>query len=427
MQLNQSSASVFDVIVVGAGPAGMMTAISSARHGARVAILEQLNRPGLKLLATGGGRCNVTNTLDSDAFMERFGKHGRFMHPALNAMNGSKLRVFLAEHGVPTVSPDNFHIYPASNTSASVLHALWKLCSDQNIQRFLGTEAKSLLVDNESVTGIGTGAGPIAARSVVLATGGKSYPDLGATGSGFVLASGAGHTVTTPLPVLVPLVTRETWPRELSGVSLRQAHVWIDLPRRQKASCTGDMLFTLTGVSGPAILDLSRDVVPLLHEHGDVPIRINLQPETSVGQWNARFDDWQSAHGRKKVLKLLDQHLPASLARMILRLAGMADDVPAASFSRQQRDAVLELVTRLPLTVKSAGGFDNAMVTRGGVSLREVDPKTLQSRKVRGLYFAGEILDLDGPCGGYNLQWAFSSGWLAGLCAAAGSTTVPVA
>ena len=252
----------------------------------------------------------------------------------------------------------------------------------------------------------------------MLATGGKSYPDLGATGSGYGLATRAGHTITTPLPVLVPLVTRETWPRELSGVSLRQVHVWIDLPRRQKCRYTGDMLFTQTGVSGPAILDLSRDVVPLLQKHGDVPIRLDLQPETTAEQWKARFDEWQSAHGRKKIVNLLDQHLPASLARMVLRLAVIAEDVHAASFSRPQRDAVLGLVTRLPLAVKSAGGFDNAMVTRGGVSLREVDPKTLQSRKIRGLFFAGEILDLDGPCGGYNLQWAFSSGWLAGTGAA---------
>lgn len=418
MQPNSPSTPPFDTIVVGAGPAGMMAAISSSHHGAQVAILDQLDRPGLKLLATGGGRCNVTNTLDDDSFMERFGKHGRFMQPALSAMNGPKLRAFLAEHGVPTVSPDTFHVYPTSNTSASVLYSLWTLCSKQNVKRLLGTEAKALLIENESVVGIDANSGPIAARTVVLATGGRSYPDLGATGSGYSLAARAGHTIATPLPVLVPLVTRETWPGELSGVSLRQVHVWIDLPRRQKASCTGDMLFTRTGVSGPAVLDLSRDVVPLLHEHGDVPIRLNLQPETSAEQWNARFDEWPSAHGRKTVVKLLGQHLPASLARMILRLAGMAEDLPAASFSRPQRDAVLKLVTQLPLAVKSAGGFDNAMVTRGGISLREVDPKTLQSRKVRGLYFAGEILDLDGPCGGYNLQWAFSSGWLAGSSAA---------
>lgn len=396
----------------------MMAAISSAPRGAQVAILDQLDRPGVKLLTTGGGRCNVTNMLDKSSFMERFGKSGRFIQPALNAMSEPTLRAFLAKHGVPTVSPDHFHVYPASNSSASVLHALWELCTRRNVKQCLGTEAKLLLIENGFVTGIDTSSGRFAARSVILATGGKSYPDLGATGSGYTLAASAGHTITTPLPVLVPLVTRETWPGELSGVSLRQVHVRIDLPRRQKARCTGDMLFTRTGISGPAILDLSRDVVPLLQEHGDVPIRINLQPEISAEQWNARFDEWQSAHGRKKVLKLLGQHLPASLARVILRLAGMAEDVPAAAFSRPQREAVLELITRLPLAVKSSGGFDNAMVTRGGVSLREVDPKTLQSRKVCGLYFAGEILDLDGPCGGYNLQWAFSSGWLAGSSAA---------
>ena len=418
MNPNPPAVPFFDVLVVGAGPAGMMAAISSSHHGARVAILDQLDRPGLKLLATGGGRCNVTNTLDDASFMEQFGKNGRFMQPALKTMNGSGLRAFLAEHGVPTVSPDGFHVYPASNTSASVLQALWPLCSGQNVKRYLGTEAKSLRIENESVIGIETESGPIAAQTVVLTTGGKSYPNLGATGSGYRLAAQAGHMIVPPLPVLVPLVTRETWPGRLSGVSLRQVHVWIDLPRRQKAGCTGDLLFTRTGISGPAILDLSREVVPLLQKHGDVPLRVDLQPGTSAEQWNARFDEWPSAHGRKKILTLLDQHLPASLARTILQLAGVAEDTTAAAFSRLQRDAVLERITQLPLTVRSAGGFDNAMVTRGGIRLREVDPKTLQSRKVGGLYFAGEVLDLDGPCGGYNLQWAFSSGWLAGSSAA---------
>ena len=417
MTKNRSSSRVCDVLVVGAGPAGMMAAISSALRGASVTLCEQLAHPGAKLLATGGGRCNITNTLNDEEFMIRFGKNGRFMQPTLSTMNSSKLRAFLADHGVPTVAFDGFHIYPASNTSASVFHALWKLCAERNVKRLLGTKAKALVIQNESVTGLETSSGPIATRNVVLATGGKSYPDLGATGSGYGLAARFGHTITPPLPVLVPLVTRETWPRELSGVGLRQVHVWIDLPRWRKYSCNGDMLFTQTGVSGPVILDLSRDVVPLLQKHSDVPIRLNLQPETAVEQWKARFDEWRSAHGRKKIVNLLDRHLSASLARMVLRLAVIAEDVHAASFSRPQRDAVLELVTRLPLTVKSAGGFDNAMVTRGGVSLREVDPKTLQSRKIRGLYFAGEILDLDGPCGGYNLQWAFSSGWLAGASA----------
>lgn len=400
----------------------MMSAISATFAGARAEIIEQLDRPGVKLLATGGGRCNITNTLDTDSFMEHFGKHGRFMQPALSMMSSAKLRSFLAEHGVPTACPDNFHVYPVSNSSASVLHALWKLCDDLKVKRILGAEVKDLVVENGSVTGVDSTSGRIHAHRVVLATGGKSYPDLGATGSGYELAARAGHSIVPPLPVLVPLVTRQTWPRELSGVSLRDVRVWIDLPRHDKAARSGDMLFTLTGISGPAILDLSRDVVPLLRQNGAVPLRVNLCPDVSAGQWNARFDEWQSRHGRKKVVNLLDQHLPSSLARAILRLACADENIQAAAFTRQQRNAVLEHVSRLPLAVTGAGDFDNAMVTRGGVSLREVDPKTLQSRKVCGLFFAGEILDLDGPCGGYNLQWAFSSGWLAGLSAAQRST-----
>lgn len=413
-----SSSRICDALVVGAGPAGMMAAISAALRGASVVLIEQLTRPGMKLLATGGGRCNVTNTLEEEEFMSRFGKQGRFLQPALSMLNSTKLRAFLAKHGAPTMTPDGFHVYPASHSSTTIQQALWRFCAELNIERRLGVEAKELVIRENTVAGLQTSAGAMVAQNVVLATGGKSYSKLGATGSGYVLAARSGHPITALLPVLVPLVTRETWPPALSGVSLRQVRVWIDLPLRQTCDRVGDMLFTRTGISGPAILDLSRDVVPLLQKHGDVPIRLDIQPQTTVEQWRGRFDEWQSAHGRKKIVNLLDRHLPASLAKMILRLARLAEETSAASFSRPQREAVLGLVNRLPLIIQSAGGFDCAMATRGGVDLRAVDSKTLQSKKIRGLYFAGELLDLDGPCGGYNLQWAFSSGWLAGAGAA---------
>ena len=418
MGTNASDAPHSQVIVIGAGPAGMLSAISATIAGARVTIVEHLDRPGVKLLATGGGRCNLTNTLDTETFMHSFGKNGRFMQPALEEMSASRLRSFFADHNVPTVSPDGFHVYPLSNSAVSIQQALKQCCASLGVNFLLGTEAASLVIRESSLAGVTTSAGELPAASVILATGGRSYPDLGATGSGYALAVQAGHTIVEPLPVLVPLFTRETWPRELSGVSLQGVHAQIDLPRLRTDGCTGDLLFTRTGVSGPVILDLSREAVPLLREHGEVPLRINLEPATSPAVWNSRFENWSSAHGRKSVFRLLDQHLPSSLARIILRIADVSEETTAAGFRRSQRDAVLERLTKLPLAVTGAGGFDNAMVTRGGIRLREVDPKTLQSRITRGLFFAGEILDLDGPCGGYNLQWAFSSGWLAGRSAA---------
>ncbi|MFH0954355.1 MAG: NAD(P)/FAD-dependent oxidoreductase [Verrucomicrobiota bacterium] len=403
----------FDLAIVGAGPAGMMAAIAAAQDGARVAVCEQLERPGVKLLASGGGRCNLTNTLKTDDFMARFGRQGRFMQPALTLMDSSALRQFLRKLGVATASPDGFRVYPASNSSAQVQRAIWQRCTALKVTRLLDTRATALVVDEGRIRGVRTDSSAIAAPRVVLATGGRSYPELGATGSGYQLARQSGHTIVGPLPVLVPLITRETWPRECAGASLRGAHVWIE-SEHSRLGCVGDVLFTHSGLSGPAILDLSRDVAPILKQRGHAAIRMDLSLGTTAGQWLERFDTWQRRHGRRKVVNLLDDHLPASLSRSLASLAGIPDDLTAALLNRAQRQALANLLTGLPLTVVDTGGFKEAMITRGGVNLREVDPNTLQSRLVRGLHFAGEVLDLDGPTGGFNLQWAFSSGWLAG-------------
>ena len=232
-----------------------------------------------------------------------------------------------------------------------------------------------------------------------------------------MLARQAGHAIVEPMPVLVPLVTRETWPRQCAGAGVHGAHVWVDLRERGKLGCVGDILFTHTGISGPAVLDVSRDVVPLLRRRPEVPVRLDLTLGTAAGQWVEQFEKWQRDRGRKKVVNLLDEVLPSSLSKILASLAQVQPDTTPALLNRTQRQALAGLLTNLPLTVIASRGFDEAMVTRGGVNLREVDPNALQSRLVRGLFFAGEVLDLDGPTGGFNLQWAFSSGWLAGTAA----------
>jgi hypothetical protein len=218
----------------------------------------------------------------------------------------------------------------------------------------------------------------------------------------------------------VPLVTREAWPRRCAGVAVSPVRVWIDLARQSRAGVTGDVLFTHRGVSGPAALDLSGDVAALLAKHKEVPLRIDLAPGTSAAQWAARFDRWQADSGAKTVRGLLDRWLPKSLADAVSAAAGIDPAMRPAAVPRTRRRALAEHLAALPLTVIGTEGWDHAMVTRGGVSLKEVDPRTLESRRLPGLFFAGEILDLDGPCGGFNLQWAFSSGRLAGTSSAEG-------
>jgi len=306
------------------------------------------------------------------------------------------------------------------------------------------------------ITGVRTDHGEITAPAVILATGGKSYPKVGATGVGYVLARQAGHEIVPPLPALTALIARETWPGRCAGISLGDVRVWIDRKGAPKAGVRGEILFTHTGLSGPAILDISGEVSTLLyrsrqgpaekrgqapisndeigaspHFPGDLIVRLNLLPDMTAGDWMTRFDQWQHESGARSVVTLLAEHMPHSLARVLCEMAKIARPAPeegegpdlvlaplaCAHMDRATRQTLADLLTALPLTIRATEGFDKAMVTRGGVKLREVDPHTLGSKLADGLYFAGEILDLDGPSGGFNLQMAFSTGYLAGLSA----------
>jgi hypothetical protein len=232
------------------------------------------------------------------------------------------------------------------------------------------------------------------------------------------LARQAGHSILEPLPALVPLVTRERWPARLAGVAIPGARVWIALPKQSKAGVTGDVLLTHAGLSGPAVLDISGDVARLLHRGKPVPVRIELVAGMDASQWDRQLEAWRGTAGRRRVANLLQERLPASLCRMLCELAGLEEQTTAARLPGPARDTLARLLGGLELTVTATEGFESAFVTRGGVKLQQVNPDTLQSRCLPGLYLAGELLDLDGPSGGFNLQWAFASGWLAGKSAA---------
>jgi predicted Rossmann fold flavoprotein len=402
-----------DVCVIGGGPAGLMNAIVAATAGAAVILLEQLPRCGVKLLSTGGGRCNLTNTLPEDEFMAAFGRYGRFMQPALAALGSEALCGFFATLGVPTHAPDGIHVYPVSNSAATVQAALVARCRELGVRVITGQPAEKLTIANGAVAGVATPAGRIDCRRVVLATGGRSYPGMGGTGGGYALAKHAGHDIVALTPALVGLIAKEDWPGRCAGISLPNCRVCIDGPGK-KASATGDVLFTHVGLSGPAILDISGDVAVALRTQPTVTVALDLTGLTQAGLL-AKFDQWQRRAGTKSVAALVAERVPARLVEVLCRQAGVAPDVVAAHMLRPERQALARLLSRLTLTIKGVEGFDHAMVTRGGVSLKQVNPHTLESKVTAGLFFAGEVLDLDGPCGGFNLQWAFASGYLAGL------------
>ena len=429
----------FDVVIVGAGPAGMMAAIAAARGGARVAVVDRLHQPGTKLLATGGGRCNLTNTLKRGGIMAHFGRHGEFMLPALEMMDTQGICQFFARLGVRTHAADGFHVFPVSERAADVQQAMQRECEKLNVQFIFRTCATGVVVREGFATGIraqwvqidgrGLSVEPVmvSAARVILAAGGQSYPELGSDGSGFRLAGDVGHRIIQPVPALVPLIALESWAGSCAGIVVSPARVWIEFAAGVKCrrpisattpatACWGELLFTHKGISGPAALDISGDVAA--SGRARVPVKIDLTPDTPAEAWAARIDDWQRSAGKKAIRNLLDAHLPGRLAATVCRLAGIEPSAHPAEVTRPQRQALAELITRLPLTITRTEGFSKAIVTRGGVDLREVDPDTLESQFVDGLHFAGEILDLDGPTGGYNLTWAFASGWLAGSACA---------
>ncbi|MCY2926589.1 MAG: aminoacetone oxidase family FAD-binding enzyme, partial [Planctomycetota bacterium] len=294
------------VAVVGAGPAGMMAAIAAAECGAKVLLLEQLRRPGVKLLATGGGRCNITNLTPTPAFLASFGRQGRFMAPAIDLLGPAALREFFARLGLPTVVEEGVYVFPASGRAADVQAALARRCGQLGVETLTSCAVTGLTTDGGAVKGVVCSDGrAMAADRVVLACGGKSWPELGGTGGGYDLARQAGHTIVEPTPALVPLITREKWPEKLAGVSLPAARVWIDLPRQSKAGLAGGLLLTHHGLSGPAILNLSGAVAGLLAAtSAPVPIRVEWSAGVDVAAWRGRFDQWRTQAGARAIVNL---------------------------------------------------------------------------------------------------------------------------
>lgn len=406
------------VVVVGGGPAGLTAAVFAAEAGCRVVLCEQLDRPGAKLLASGGGRCNLSNTLTDEQFIAAFGRQGRFMAPALAAMSREDLRQFLARLGVPTmIDPDGFGIYPASQSAVDVQSALWRRCRELRVDVRLMTRVTGVGVSggDREVTNVTTSRGEIAAEAVIVAAGGCGYPSLGGSQLGYELARQAGHEIVPPTPALVPLVSADRWVARCAGLSLANVRVRVDLPGQPAAGRRGQLLFTHRGLSGPAVLNLSGDVAALLAAgHTPVPLLVELLPDAESGHWARQLDRWRHQSGGRMLRTLLGQVAPARLAEALLDLAGIDRDTRASQVPRAQGDRLAGLLAGLPIAIRITEGFARAMVTRGGVSLKQMDPRTLSSRLVRGLFFAGEVLDLAGPTGGFNLQWAFSSGRLAG-------------
>ena len=404
---------MYDLIVVGSGAAGLMSSITAAKDGKKVLLLEKLSNIGSKLKATGGGKCNLTNTLSNEEFMKSFGKNGRFMQEAIDALDNNDLRDFFKSIGVETDSPDGFRVFPVGHNSTTIIKALMNELNRVNVEVLLNQKVTDILVENGTCKGVKVCNEAYHSKSVVIATGGLGYPQLGAQGDGFEISSKHGHTVTDLFPAMMPLHTKEKWV-DCTADTIAKVEMKIDIPKYKKLKAKGDLIFTKKGIRGPVVLDFAKEVTPLLEKFGEVPILVNLTKGRNQEEIRALLKQTNKKYTDHTILELLSTFLPPSICRELLKMSQINASDKYSKISGFKRDCLIQNLAWTPFTVTGHDGFKMAMITRGGVSLKEINPKNMGSKLIKNLYFCGEVMDLDGPCGGYNLQWSFSSGYLAG-------------
>ena len=403
----------YDTIIIGAGAAGIMAALSSAKLNKKTLLLEKLPKIAIKLKATGGGRCNLTNTLNKDAFMQSFGKEGRFMTQALDNLTSKDLIEFFNTIGVPTHAPDGFRVFPTTHNSTTIIDALIKELNVLNVTIKTSQKVKYISAQDNKVVSVKTDSDIYYSNKIIIATGGKGYPQLGAEGDGYILAQNLGHKIVQPHPAMMPLKTKERWIANCRADTISSVKMQVAIKKYKKLHATGDLIFTKDGIRGPVVLDFSREITPLLSKYQEVPITINLTKGKNQEEIFKHIKQ-ELSNNTHNLLSLLETLLPTSIANEFIKLIDAEKEDTFSKLSGIKREELIKLLAQTPLTIIGHDGFKMAMITRGGVSLKEIDPNTMQSKIVKGLYFCGEVVNLDGPCGGYNLQWAFSSGNLAG-------------
>ncbi len=407
-----------DVIVIGGGPAGLFAAGFAARQGARVLLLEKQARCGSKILITGKGRCNVTHDeADPRLFAEQFGRPGKALLTALFRFGSRDTMRFFAERGVPLKVERGGRIFPQNGRAEDVQEALVRFARDAGVTIRTGCTVNQLLYEHQRVTGVQIGQDSISAGNFVLATGGLSYPETGCTGDGYDWARACGHQVVPPEPALVPVRLRESWTAEVSRFNLKNVRISVSADGRVVDERFGEAFFTRTGIGGPIVLDMSQRIRAALKQ-GTVHLLLDLKPAVSDALFDQRLQRELAAHSNHDFGNALGGLLPRAMIPVFLRLSGIDPQKKCHSVTREERQRLRRLFKSLPLEVTSCEGFDRAIVTAGGVALEDIDMRTMRSKKIDNLFFAGEVIDLDGPTGGFNLQVCWSTGYLAGIHAA---------
>lgn len=404
-------------VVIGGGAAGLMAAVIAGREGAKVTLLEKMNYVGKKMGITGKGRCNITNACDMSDFIKNTPGNGKFLYGAYERFTNEDLLQLLHDAGLETKVERGGRVFPASDSALDVRNTFMKLMKHYGVDVHLEEPVKKLLVDDGVVTGVVTDKETYHADAVVIATGGKSYPATGSTGDGYILAAQVGHKITDIRPSLVPIVTEESWVKDLMGLSLRNVELSVVAKNKVQAKMFGEMMFTHFGITGPIVLSLSHTVGKLMRKKniGTIGLDINLKPALSSETLDKRLQKDFDLYSKKQLINGMKDLLPSRLIPLIIELAGIDPQKPINQISKEERQQIGYMLQHMPLTVKGLRPVEEAIVTAGGISLKEFNPKTMESKLVKGLYGAGEVLDIDAFTGGYNLQAAFSTGYVAAM------------
>lgn len=399
------------VAVIGAGAAGLIAAGYAAERADEVLLIEHNDIIGKKLLITGKGRCNITNIAETAEALKQYPKNSKFLYSALYSFTNNDIITLIEENGVKTKVERGGRVFPVSDKAADVVEALKRFAFKDNV-KLIKADAKSIITENGCVSGVMTGKGKIAADRVIICTGGKSYPRTGSTGAGYKMAAEVGHTIIEPKPSLVPMVTEENWVKSVMGLSLKNIAVTIKCGKKTVYTDFGEMLFTHFGVSGPVILSASAHMQGMPEKK--YAIEIDLKPALDEEKLSARLIRDFEKYNRKQLINALDDLLPKALIPIVVELSGVDANKKTSEIKKDERMALVRTLKHIPLTVKCFRPIEEAIVTSGGIKTGEINPSTMESKILPGLFFAGEVIDADGYTGGYNLQMAFSTGYLAG-------------
>lgn len=411
------------VIVIGGGPAGLMAAFHASVSGAKVIILEKKDRPGRKLMITGKGRCNITNQADVQELIDNIPGNGEFLYSSFYTYTNQDLISFLNDMGIRTKIERGGRVFPESDSAVEFTERLVKYIKNAGVDIICNCEVEDIIVSNSQVKGVKTKEDKIYfCDSIILSTGGKSYPATGSTGDGYRIAKNLGHRIIQPKPSLVPLETKEEWVKELQGLSLKNVSIKVIYNEKKVLyEDFGEMLFTHFGVSGPIIISSSRHLLDIFyskrkanHTDGAIKLIIDLKPALEYEKLDDRVQRDYQKYSNKQFKNSLDDLLPAKLIPVIVRLTGINPEKVVNQITKEERSKLVQILKKLEITIKGFRPIEEAIVTAGGICTNEINPSTMESKLIKGLYFAGEVIDVDAYTGGYNLQIAFSTGYLAG-------------